>query len=364
MPRVPILKSQLLDPMLTKLQSLNLSFSRQDLLILVIWPLINSIIICVAVYYAMTVLNKPHAAVYALRALSVIFMVCALFWAFRRVFDATKFGTVYRHKLIHQIFINVALVSLAIAITSGGLPVIQTFDTVTIFQLVRLKLLTYLNLLLQVVIYTMVVHSWQLKQKALELEMSLKESEISLLRIQTNPHFLFNTLNLLHSEIPERPELAQELIFELSDLLRGTIAISDKKRILLRDEVELIEHYLAIQKARFTERLHFSIDIGEASQALQIPPMLIMPLVENVIKHAISRTIDPIHLDIKTRYAKSELCITVCNSWPEPTTPTFEAGSGHNNIIETLNLEYDDASFSMNFSDGISCAQITIRHGF
>ncbi len=353
----------LLKPMLTKLQSLNLSFSRQDLLILVIWPLINSIIICTAVYYGMTVLNISQAPVYAFRWLTGIFMICALFWAFRRVFDATRFESVYRQKLTHQIFINVALVSLAIAITSGALPVIKTFDTLAIFQLVRLKLLTYSNLLLQVVIFTMVVHSWQLKQKALELEMSLKESEISLLRIQTNPHFLFNTLNLLHSEIPERPKLAQELIVELSDLLRGTTAISDKKRILLNDEIELIKHYLAIQKARFTERLHFSIDIGEESYALQVPPMLIMPLVENVIKHVISRTINPIHLDVKTRYAEGELCITVCNSWPEPTKPIFEAGSGHNNIIETLNLEYDDASFSINFADGISCAKITISHG-
>ncbi|MFA0556601.1 MULTISPECIES: sensor histidine kinase [unclassified Vibrio] len=330
---------------------------------LVVWPLINSVILYSSLYYVMIALDKPLSLDKAFRALTGIFSICALFWLFRRLFDA-KFGANYRHRLPYQILINLVLASLAIAFTSGGLPVAQTFDTVTVFQLVRLKLLTHLNLLLQVTIYTMVVHSWQLKQKALELEMSLKESEISLLRIQTNPHFLFNTLNLLHSEIPERPELAQELIFELSDLLRGTIAISDKKRILLSDEVELIEHYLAIQKARFTERLYFSIDIGKESQTLKIPPMLIMPLVENVIKHALSKTIKRIHLDIKTRYTEGELYITVCNSWPETNTPQFTAGSGHRNISDTLNLEYDDASFSMNFADGTSCAQITIRHVF
>ncbi|MCJ2376999.1 histidine kinase [Vibrio sp. ZSDZ34] len=362
------MKSQLLKTLFSRSLPLKtlftkLSLTRNDLLLLVVWPIINSVILYSSIYYIMSALDKPITLSLAFRALTGIFSICALFWLLRRLFDI-KFGTAYRYKLSHQILINLGLASLAIAIVSSGLPSPKTFDTMTMFQLVRLKLLTHLNLLLQVTIYTMVVHSWQLKQQALELEMSLKESEISLLRIQTNPHFLFNTLNLLHSEIPERPELAQELIFELSDLLRGTIAISDKKRILLSDEVELIEHYLAIQKARFTERLHFSIDIGEESQALQIPPMLIMPLVENVIKHAISKTINPIHLDVKTRYAKSELCITVCNSWPELTTPTFEAGSGHNNIIETLNLEYDHASFSMDFADDTSCANITIRHDF
>ena len=354
----PILKSLFSKSLLSKL-----SFSRQDLLLLVVWPLINSVIIYSSLYYVMIALDEPLTLNMVFRALTGIFSICALFWLLRRLFDA-KFGALYRHKLPYQILINLVLASLAIAFTSGGLPAPQTFDTVTVFQLVRLKLLTHLNLLLQVTIYTMVVHSWQLKQKALELEMSLKESEISLLRIQTNPHFLFNTLNLLHSEIPERPELAQELIFELSDLLRGTIAISDKKRILLSDEIELIEHYLAIQKARFTERLHFSMDISEESQTLQIPPMLIMPLVENVIKHAMSKTINPIHLDVKIRYADGELCIAVSNSWPETTTPKFEAGSGHRNIVDTLNLEYDDANFSMDFADETSCAQITIRHDF
>ncbi|MCE2570488.1 sensor histidine kinase [Motilimonas eburnea] len=210
----------------------------------------------------------------------------------------------------------------------------------------------------------MVIHSWQLKEKALELEMSLKQSEISLLRIQTNPHFLFNTLNLLHSEIPERPELAQELIFELSDLLRGTIAVADKKRISLHDEVALIEHYLAIQKARFTERLDVKMDIDRASQSLQIPPMLILPLVENVIKHALSKTINKIYLEVKTRYVDGVLSILVNNTWSESAIPQFEAGSGHGNISETLGLEYDNANFSISFANQVTSAVITIRPDF
>lgn len=315
-------------------------------------------------------MEQPHAYSFAFRALFAIFAICTLFWILRRLFD-TKFGATFRKGLLFQIFINLLIISLAIAITSGVLPLLHTlplhntFDTVTVLELMRIKLLTYLNLLLQVTIYTVVVHSWRLKQKALELEMSLKQSEIALLRIQTNPHFLFNTLNLLHNEIPQRPELAQEIIFELSDLLRSTIEIADKQRISLSDEVDLIGHYLTIQKARFSERLDVSMDIDPSSESLLIPPMLIMPLVENVIKHALSKTIKHINLEINTRYIDGELSIMINNSWPEAViTPKFEPGSGLGNITKTLNLEYVDASFSIAYANNTTRAQIIIRDEF
>ncbi len=104
------------------------------------------------------------------------------------------------------------------------------------------------------------------------------------------------------------------------------------------------------------------MDIDSASQSFQVPPMLIMPLVENIIKHALSKTINRINLEIKTRYVGSELSIMVNNSWPESTAPEFEPGSGHSNIIATLGLEYTNAKFSIDFANNTTCALITIRH--
>ncbi len=341
----------------------NLPLSRQDLLLLIAWPLFNAFIVCSALYYIMLTLYIPLSATLISNVMMAVFLKCALFWLFRRIFEANCEAAISL-RLFYQIVINLALISLAFAISDIGFTAPATFDSITVFQLFRLKLLTYLNMLLQVTIYTVVIHSWQLNQRALELEMSLKQSEISLLRIQTNPHFLFNTLNLLHSEIPERPELAQKLIFELSDLLRGTIAISDKRRILLSDEIVLIEHYLAIQKARFTERLDVKMLIDSTSQGLCIPPMLILPLVENVIKHALRKTTKRVTLEIKTRYIGNELSILVSNNWPGNTIPEYEIGSGHRNISETLRLEYLDATLSINFDNQVTCALVAIRHDF
>lgn len=298
-----------------------------------------------------------------LNVILAAFSKCALFWLFRRIFEATC-QTAFRLPVFHQIAINLLLISLAFAIFDIGFTTPATFDSVTVFQLFRLKLLTYLNMLLQVTIYTVVLHSWQLKQRGIELEVSLKQSEISLLRMQTNPHFLFNTLNLLHSEIPDRPELAQELILELSDLLRGTIAIAEQKRILLGTEIDLIEHYLTIQKARFVDRLEVIMDIESTCQRFSIPPMLILPLVENVIKHALSKTIKRITLKVKINYVEGELRILVSNSWPESSIPKFEPGSGHSNISNTLKLEFTNSEFSMDFGNQRTFGLITIRHNF
>jgi two-component system LytT family sensor kinase len=332
-------------------------------MLLFAWPLINSIIVCSALYYVMSVLDKPQFIILIYRVPLVIFSLCAVFWGLQKVCDS-MFTAVFNNQLLYAVFANLVLMSIAIAVGTLLTPKVLTFDLVSTVQLSRLKLLTYLNLLLQVTIYTTVLHSWRLKRKAIELEMLLKQSEISLLRIQTNPHFLFNTLNLLHNEIPERPELAQELIFELSDLLRGTMAISEKRRIPLNDEIELIKHYLTIQKARFTERLDMEIEVAASSRNINIPPMLILPLVENVIKHVLSKTNKNIHITVKTECSEGQLSIMVSNSWPEIYSPIFTPGSGHKNIIDTLRLEYNDANFSIHFSNKSTVALITISHDF
>jgi hypothetical protein len=329
----------------------------------VAWPLINAIIVCSALYYVMSVLDKPQFIILIYRAPVVIFAACGIFWGLRKLCDL-KLSAKINNQLLYAVCTNLVLMAIAIALATLFIPKLLSFDLASNVPLSRLKILTQLNLLLQVTIYTTVIHSLRLKQKGIELAMSLKQSEIALLRAQTNPHFLFNTLNLLHNEIPQRPELAQELIFELSDLLRGTIAISGKKRITLNDEIELIKHYLTIQKARFNQRLTIAMDISPISQDLGIPPMLIMPLVENVIKHALSKSNKTIALSVKTQLKNKQLCIIVANSWFEPTPPTFTPGSGHTNIIDTLNLEYNDANFTIGFTNNETKAVLTINQDF
>lgn len=120
------------------------------------------------------------------------------------------------------------------------------------------------------------------------LMLSNRNAQFHVLRAQLNPHFLFNSLNLISSEIENNPALATELIDKLSDLMRGALAATERPSISLGEELALLEQYLEIQQARFGPRLQFHINRNGAPPTLPVPPMISQPLVENAIKHGIA----------------------------------------------------------------------------
>lgn len=199
-----------------------------------------------------------------------------------------------------------------------------------------------------------------LVEESINLTSSLQRTELELLRMQTNPHFLFNTLNLISGEIPNRPQLAQEVLFDLSDLLRGTIYAAGKKRIQLKEEISLIEHYLSIQSVRYDQRLAYKIDLSGGGLTKLVPPMLIITLVENVIKHVVSKSNRHIDLKVTSCLEDDKLTIAVQNTALEKQRDTFKQGTGHENIIKTLDLEYGNADFSIKTFNGLTHAVIAI----
>jgi sensor histidine kinase YesM len=124
------------------------------------------------------------------------------------------------------------------------------------------------------------------KERALGDERFLKnQMEMKLLSSKVNPHFLFNTLNMILNLL-KKPEIAEVALLNLSDLLRNNLEYSEKKVISIKDEIDNVRKYLEIQKLRFEEKLHYTI-IGD--EKFDIPPLTIQPLIENSIKHNISR---------------------------------------------------------------------------
>lgn len=337
---------------------------QQDLLLLMAWPLLNTFIGHLIIFLTTNNNLEDHCLsasleVYFIYIPLFTFSLSFIFWGLSKLFYH-YYSAALNKVIFYKIFTNILILIVAIWLAS----VISPLDDILEDPYPRLKILSSFNIIFQVVIYTVVVHSLRLKQQAIELEVSLKRSEIALLRMQTNPHFLFNSLNLISYEIPQRPEFAQEILFELCDLLRGTVALSGKRRVLVKDEVKLIEHYMAIQKARFGSRLNVELEIDERSSELSVPPMLLLPLVENVIKHAVSKSNKSITLKVTTRYSEKHLLMTVYNSWPEQIPPTFIPNGGHQNIIDTLKLEYSDASFTIDFSNANVLASISINYDF
>jgi two-component system, LytTR family, sensor kinase len=114
------------------------------------------------------------------------------------------------------------------------------------------------------------------------------EAELRALRAQLNPHFLFNALTTVGYLIQTAPDRAMGTLLRLTSLLRGVLRRTTMEFGTLGDELELIEAYLEIEQARFEERLRVTIDVPPALRTLQIPPLLVQPLVENAVKHGIA----------------------------------------------------------------------------
>lgn len=116
----------------------------------------------------------------------------------------------------------------------------------------------------------------------------LLQSHLNTLRLQLEPHFLFNALNAISSEVVENPELARDMIEDLGALLRLSLDFKDRTEISLSQEIDLLEHYLAIQKIRFGDRLRVELHVEPDVASFPVPCMLLQPLVENAIRHGIS----------------------------------------------------------------------------
>jgi LytS/YehU family sensor histidine kinase len=114
------------------------------------------------------------------------------------------------------------------------------------------------------------------------------EAELRALRAQINPHFLFNALTTIGYLIQVSPNQAMDTLMRLTALLRAVLRHSDGEFISLGEEMELVEAYLDIERARFEDRLRVSIDVPDSLRELRVPALVIQPLVENAIKHGIS----------------------------------------------------------------------------
>ena len=120
------------------------------------------------------------------------------------------------------------------------------------------------------------------------LERNFSEARLNALRMQLDPHFLFNALNTISAEVSTDPRLARRMIEHLGDLLRLSLESQGRQEIPLSEEVAFLEHYLAIQRIRFGEKLQIQINISPEAQYAFVPSMFLQPLVENAIRHGIS----------------------------------------------------------------------------
>jgi two-component system LytT family sensor kinase len=161
------------------------------------------------------------------------------------------------------------------------------------------------------------------------------EAELRALRAQLNPHFLFNALNTIAFLIRTAPERAQATLMKLTSLLRAVLRSAETAT--LAEEIALVAAYLEIEQARFEERLRVEIDVPSELQRLQVPPLIIQPLVENAIKHGIANSRAGGEVSVSARAVRGDLLLTVRNSGVKTTEK--EIASGRSRGVGLANLE-------------------------
>jgi len=179
--------------------------------------------------------------------------------------------------------------------------------------------------------------------RASQLETRLIQAQLQVLKMQLHPHFLFNTLNAISALIHQDVELADRMIARLGDLLRTTLENANKQEIPLRQELDLIQPYLEIEKARLGSRLTVAMSIDPAAMDACVPNLILQPLVENAIRHGIAPRSEPGRIEISVRRDNGALRLQVRDDGPGipgTTQQSFKEGVGLANTRARLEQLY------------------------
>jgi LytS/YehU family sensor histidine kinase len=233
-------------------------------------------------------------------------------------------------------------------------------------RLMNLQLLTSSlrgMFLWSVLVYCLIVGVWQAHlyfQRYLSselrmerLERSFFEARLNALRMQLDPHFLFNALNTISSQVERDPRLARQMIEHLGDLLRLSLENKDRHEVLLMEELTFLDRYLAIQRIRFGDRLRIAIEIAPEVKYASVPCLVLQPLVENAIRHGLSPRVTGGTVTVSAQKLEGQLEIRVTDDGaglPPSWTLQKSAGLGLSITSERiLGLHPNGASrFSVN----------------
>jgi len=198
-------------------------------------------------------------------------------------------------------------------------------------------------IILVLIFYTIINYQSLQIRKANEAELRhlINEAELSNLKSQLNPHFIFNSLNSISALTISQPKQARDMIIKLSDFLRYSLRAENKEQLVtLQEELENIEKYLSIEKIRFGDRLQVSKNIAVQPEHFKIPTFILQPIFENAIKHGVYESLEPVIIKISVANDNNWLLIKVCNNFDPDGMVHKGAGIGIPNIRNRLKLIY------------------------
>ncbi|NOG46642.1 MAG: histidine kinase [Calditrichaeota bacterium] len=241
------------------------------------------------------------------------------------------------HSIVYSIF--------KIWIKYGSQELSQSNIFLTVFSSFDYSLLVYFIMLfvIQVLIYNKKLKAEN--EKSLQLKSALTQSQLDVLKSQLQPHFLFNTLNSISVLTKENPELANQAIHLLSDLLRYSLKHAQTQFVSVEAEVNFIKDYLAIEKIRFAERLTVEYNIDPQILHLNVPSLLLQPIIENAVKHGVTEMRGVGNIKLNAQKLDDRLVFEITDNGDatkKESLNEMDLGIGLKNTINRLNTLYGE----------------------
>lgn len=225
----------------------------------------------------------------------------------------------------------------------------------------------WLNIAVLIGLWTALWAGWSISRRYQQVEIARLRAEsdrsvleLAVLRARLNPHFVFNALNNVRALINEDPDRARDVVTRLSGILRHALEHTERERATLAEELAVVDDYLAVESVHYEDRLQVRQDIDAASRQAELPPMVLQLLVENAIKHGISRTPGGGILDIRARCPNKHLLLEVAN----PGTLKVAGGEGFGvglTWMRTQMLAISGSHFEINEVDGRVVARLEVK---
>jgi LytS/YehU family sensor histidine kinase len=175
------------------------------------------------------------------------------------------------------------------------------------------------------------------------LKTQLVQAQLRALKMQLHPHFLFNTLHSISSLVLEDPPKANSMIARLGDFLRLTLENSEQQLVSLKEEAEFLRCYLEIEQVRFGDRLTIAFELEPQTLSAQVPHLILQPVVENAIRHAIAPRATQGHINVEAKRLNSSLRLQVRDNGPGTTSNSDLPGTegvGLRNVRARLHQIY------------------------
>lgn len=254
----------------------------------------------------------------------------------------------YRKFVLYSLYAGVFVTTAVLATVAFGFVFFFNLEYQQMPTLIKSPSVILVSVLLIIVLasgFKILQHSYQsleeknaLENRFLQTQLQLKEQELRLLKMQIQPHFLFNTLNTIYGLAIQKKENAPEMILKLSNLLDYILYQVEKPKVFLEDEIAHLEDYISLEKMRFHDTLKVDFTKNITSKKMQISPMLLIPFVENSFKHGV--LVDGfLNIKLNLKVTSSKLIFTVENNFKRKKN-NLPGGIGLENIKKRLEMLY------------------------